>query len=137
MRKIKVVAVGVAGICALGCAPGPRAGAGERPASSLVYSPAARLPADREQPAARAASDAQGLRTGVRCRVHLRRDAAGLAGQSPVSIVGTSMISERASVVGTIERVDPDAIILRGDGSTYWIPRSVILAVEFPDERRP
>jgi hypothetical protein len=105
------------------------------PPSSLVYSPAERISAEHEAAAARPAS-APGLRTGVKCRVHLRRDAAGLAGGAPLSIVGASMLSERASVAGTIDRVEAEGITLRGDGSTYWIPRDVILAVEFPNEPR-
>ena len=104
--------------------------------SSLVYSPGARINAEREAAASRPPAG-EGLRTGVKCRVHLRRDAAGLAGGAPVSIVGASMLSERSSVAGTIDRVEPDGISLRGEGSTYWIPRDVILAVEFPNEPRP
>jgi hypothetical protein len=120
-----------------GCA-GPKRATQEPPAppSSLVYSPGAKINAEREAQASRPPTG-EALRTGVRCRVHLRRDAAGLAGGAPVSIVGASIISERASVAGTIDRVEADGITLRGDGSTYWIPRDVILAVEFPNEPRP
>src|SRR6478672_2778537 len=67
-------------------------------ASSLVYSPAARVQADAA--AARPAKVA-GLQTGRRCRIHLRRDAVGLAGQAPLSVLGTSAMSERAQLVGT------------------------------------
>src|SRR5256885_201572 len=79
-------------------------------ATSLVYSPAARVQADAA--AARPARVA-GLQTGRRCRVHLRRDAVGLAGQAPLSVLGTSAMSERAQLAGTIERVDDDGITLR------------------------
>jgi hypothetical protein len=122
----------------LGCA-GPQKGSGETPGAaptSLVYSPTERMSAERAAQATRP-PPGEALRTGVRCRVHLRRDAAGLAGAAPVSIVGASMLSERASVAGTIERVEAEGITLRADGSTYWIPRDVILAVEFPNEPRP
>ena len=123
--------------CSPGCAPVHKGDQGRASApSSLVYSPGERISAEREAAAARPAPG-PGLRTGVKCRVHLRRDAAGLAGGAPVSIVGASMLSERASVAGTIERVEAEGITIRGDGSTYWIPRDVILAVEFPNEPRP
>ena len=124
--------------CVPGCAPA-RKPAEERSssASSLVYSPGERISAEREAAAAARPARGEGLRTGVKCRVHLRRDAAGLAGAAPLSIVGASMLSERASVVGIIDRVEAEGITLRGDGSTYWIPRDVILAVEFPNEPRP
>jgi hypothetical protein len=139
-RRIGLAAIVVGLICFFGALPGC-AGPGkanEEPSapSSLVYSPGARISAEREAAAARP-PPGDGLRTGVKCRVHLRRDAAGLAGGAPLSIVGASMLSDRASVVGTIERVEAEGITLRGDGSTYWIPRGVILAVEFPNEPRP
>jgi hypothetical protein len=134
-----VLTTAAAGACGVvsGCAA-PKRAAEEpsAPPSSLVYSPGARITAEREAQASRPPVG-ETLRTGVKCRVHLRRDAAGLAGGAPLSIVGASMLSERASVAGTIERVEADGITLRGDGSTYWIPRDVILAVEFPNEPRP
>ena len=129
-------AIGVlAGVFAAGCAPAnkPRQ---DPTAPSLVYSPADRIPSDRPVERPRT-SGGDLLRPGARCRVHLRRDAAGLAGQAPVSIVGASRLSELASVAGVVERVDADGITVRGNGSTYWIPRGAILAVEFPDERQP
>lgn len=133
MWKI-ITPVAAAMVLGLGCSAG---GKGEpRAASSLVYSPADRMAAEREAQAARH-SGVDALRTGVRCRVHLRRDAVGMAGQAPLPIVGTSMPSERASVVGTLARVEPDALVIRGDDSDYWIPREVILAVQFLDRRRP
>lgn len=144
MRKMKAGAVclALAPIVVSGCASPARHSGDRTPtsATSLVYPPAAQIPDGRAADVPQTSTFERGadrLRPGARCRVHLRRDAAGLAGQAPVSIVGASMLSEKASVVGTIDRIDPDAVILRGDGSTYWIPRGVILAVEFPDERRP
>ena len=136
MQKIRAVAlvIGVAGCWALGCRSDHRPE--ERPATSLVYSPADQVTSPRH-PATAPSSSAPGLRAGVRCRVHLRRDAVGLAGGSPLAIVGASILSERASLTGVIERVDADALLLRVNQSTYWVPRDVILAVEFPDEWRP
>ena len=137
-RLAAVIAAWISASAALsGCAG--RKGADDAASSapsSLVYSPGDRIDAEREAAAARPAPG-PGLRTGVRCRVHLRRDAAGLAGAGPVSIVGASRLSEQSSVAGTIERVEAEGISVRADGSTYWIPRGVILAVEFPNEPRP
>ena len=123
----------VAGVIAslAGCASNPDRKGGESTASSLVYSPAARVQADA---AAARPPHVGGLQTGRRCRVHLRRDAVGLAGNAPLSVLGTSALSERAQLAGTLERVDDDGLTLRTDGVTYWIPREVILAVEFPDQ---
>ena len=113
--------------------------AAESPVYPPVYSPAERMEAKRDvRPAeSGAGAAAGGLRTGVRCRVHLRRDAVGVAGQSPMPIVGASMLSDRASLAGTIESAERDALLVRTEGSVYWVPREMILAVEFPDEGRP
>ena len=125
------LAVGFVGVALtlVGCAADKKKD--ERPATSLVYSPASQLPAESD---ASRRPPVVGLQTGRRCRVHFRRDAVGLAGQAPLSILGLSAMSERAQLVGTIERVDPDGITLRADTSTYWVPREAILAVEFPDQ---
>jgi len=119
----------------VGCASSPRDG--ERPATSLVYSPAERVSAEKQRERDALAAGGAGLRTGVRCRVHLRRDAMGLTAGQPLPIVGTSRISELATLLGTIERIEEDALVVRTDSSTYWVPREMILAVEFSDERRP
>ena len=120
-----------AAVSLAGCAANNERKERESTAGSLVYSPAARVQADA---AAARPAQAAGLQTGRRCRVHLRRDAVGLAGNAPLSVLGTSALSERAQLAGTLQRVDDDGITLRADGSTYWIPREVILAVEFPDQ---
>ena len=126
--SLAVVVVGPA-LTLVGCAAGKSKD--ELPAASLVYSPTAQLPGEADSPRRQ---PVVGLQTGRRCRVHFRRDAVGLAGQAPLSILGLSAMSERAQLVGTIERVDPDGITVRADTSTYWVPREAILAVEFPDQ---
>src|SRR5213596_3449094 len=133
MGKITTITVAAACLGLAGCAPRAEQKDHESGAASLVYSPAARVQADATAAATRPAG-AVGLQTGRRCRVHLRRDAVGLAGQAPLSLLGTSAMSERAQLTGTLERVDDDGVTLRADNSTYWIPRDVILAVEFPDQ---
>jgi hypothetical protein len=115
-------------------------------ASSLVYSPAARLPAG-ERPAGNPGGDTNSSTAGAAddpvrppagrvCRIHLRREALGVAGQVPYALGGGNNISaDRVQVTGTLERVGRDWLVLRTDRSTYWIPRDVVLAVEFADER--
>jgi len=79
-----VLTTAAAGACgaASGCA-GPKRATQEpsAPPSSLVYSPGAKITAEREAQASRPPAG-EILRTGVHCRVHLRRDAAGLAGSA-------------------------------------------------------
>jgi hypothetical protein len=131
MGKITKITVAAACLGFAGCVAKTENTHHDPGASSLVYSPAARVQADA---AATRPARVAGLQTGRRCRVHLRRDAVGLAGQAPLSMLGTSAMAERATVSGTLERVDDDGVTLRAENSTYWIPRGVILAVEFPDQ---
>ena len=132
----------VLGACfvAAGCAPKKDKESDGR-ASSLVYSPAARLPTDdeRESPgnssASAAAVDEVRPPAGRRCRVHLRREAMGVAGQAPYPMSGNNLAADRVLLSGTLERVGRDWLVLRGERSTYWVPRDVVLTVEFVDER--
>ena len=132
----------VLGVCfvAAGCAPKKDKESDGR-ASSLVYSPAARLPTDdeRESPgnssASAAAVDEVRPPAGRRCRVHLRREAMGVAGQAPYPMSGNNLAADRVLLSGTLERVGRDWLVLRGERSTYWVPRDVVLTVEFVDER--
>ena len=105
-------------------------------ASSLVYSPSARLPAHRSDETATdataaAAQDDVRPPAGRRVRLHLRRDAMGVAGQAPYPMTGNNLAADRASLTGTLERVGRDWMVLRGDRSTYWVPRDAVLAIEF------
>src|SRR5690349_9469171 len=120
MGKIAKIAVAAACPLWIGCVSRTHNHYPDPAANSLVYSPAARVQA--ETAASRPAKVAA-LQTGRRCRVHLRRDAVGLAGNAPLSVLGTSALSERAQLAGTLERVDADGLTLRTEGSTYWIPR--------------
>jgi hypothetical protein len=127
------VAVSLAG----GCAPKEKKEP-EQSASSLVYSPAARISndrADRASPdAATSQEDPVRPPAGHRCRVHLRREALGVAGQAPYPLTGNNLATDRAQITGTLERVGKDWLVVRGDRSTYWVPREAVLAVEFADQ---
>ena len=107
-------------------------------ASSLVYSPAARLEKSVEhdsKPTTATEQDAVRPPAGRRCRLHFRREAIGVAGQAAYPITGgNNLAADRASVTGTLERVGRDWLVVRGDRSTYWIPREAVLAVEFVDQ---
>jgi len=108
-------------------------------ASSLVYSPAARIPDPRSERTApdvsttSQASQEDPVRppAGRRCRVHLRREAMGVAGQAPYPLTGNNLATDRTQITGTLERVGRDWLVVHGDRSTYWVPREAVLAVEF------
>jgi hypothetical protein len=138
-RGPSVVACLFAGLALAGCASEKKPD-GEGRASSLVYSPAERLPADRERRASSEtvvqvpAQDEVRPPAGRRCRVHLRREAMGVAGQAPTPLSGNNLATDRASLVGTLERVGRDWIVVRGERSTYWLPVDSVLAVEFVEQ---
>ena len=123
-----------------GCA-GPKADENRGEASSLVYSPSARLPAQEVSNNDTGGSAAPaGVEDPVRppagraCKVHLRREALGVAGQVPYPLEGNRITTDRVQLTGTLERVGRDWLVLRSDRSTFWIPRDAVLAVEFDDK---
>jgi len=129
----------VAAVAITGCASEKKP-AEEGRAPSLVYSPSERLPRDRGDHAS-AESVAQQVQqddarppAGRRCRVHLRREAMGVAGQAPYPISGNNLATDRASIVGTLERVGRDWILVRGERSSFWVPVDSVLAVEFAEQ---
>jgi hypothetical protein len=58
----------------------------------------------------------------------------GVAGQAPTPLSGNNLATDRASLVGTLERVGRDWIVVRGERSTYWLPVDSVLAVEFVEQ---
>jgi len=139
IRISRVAACLVTGLALAGCASEKKP-EGEGRASSLVYSPTERLPQDRERASGETvvqvpAQDEVRPPAGRRCRVHLRREAMGVAGQAPYPITGNNLATDRASIVGTLERVGRDWIVLRGEHSTYWLPVDSVLAVEYVEQQ--
>jgi hypothetical protein len=145
VRRGESLGVGlvVAAMMLPGCAS-PKKEPGQGAASSLVYSPAARMPArDRSAGGAGGASSTAAGETddpvrppaGRVCKVHLRREALGIAGQVPYPMGGSPITADRVQLAGTLERVGRDWLVLRAERSTYWIPRDAVLAVEFAEER--
>ena len=117
-----------------GCAPQKKPQSDGR-ASSLVYSPAARL-ADKDDAASSPTATEEVVRppAGRRVRLHLRREALGVAGQAPYPLSGNNLAADRASITGTLERVGRDWLLVRGDRSTWWVPREAVLAIEFVEQ---
>ncbi len=70
---------------------------------------------------------------GRKCRVHLRRDAMGAASATPLAVGVDSPSGRAVQVTGTLERISGDWLVIRGENHTYWIPRNVVLAVDFDD----
>lgn len=139
-RAAPIIAIALVASPLTGCAP-RKEKAGDARASSLVYSPAERLPAERHSPgltsdgASPEKSSQDDVRppAGRRVRLHLRRDQMGVAGQAPYPISGNNLAADRTSITGTLERAGEEWLVIRGERSTYWIPRGAVLAVEFAD----
>lgn len=135
-RHTALAAACLIAVLAAGCAS-PKKQQSDARAPSLVYSPAPRIPAEKtaDSSAAAAIDDAVRPPAGRRCRVHFRREAIGVAGQAAYPITGgNNLAADRASVAGTLERVGRDWLVVRGDRSTYWVPREAVLAVELADQ---
>lgn len=103
------------------------------PATQPVEQPATQAAAPAAPRVQPLASSAQPP-TGRPCRVQFRRDALGLAAPMPLGLTTVSPASRVAQMDGTIDQVSDDWLVLRADGRLWWIPRDVILAVEFPEE---
>lgn len=145
MNVVRIILCVVVAATLGGCASGKKKKDSDGRASSLVYSPAARLPADRRDggQSLSPSGDMTGMSiaaddvrppAGRRCRVHFRREALGVAGQAPYPIAGNKIAADRAQVTGTLERVGRDWLVVRAERSTYWVPREAVLAVEFADQ---
>ena len=67
---------------------------------------------------------------GESVRIQFRRDALGAAAALPVSPTTGSINGASTSMVGTLELVDSDAIVVKADNRPRWVPREVILFVE-------
>jgi hypothetical protein len=60
----------------------------------------------------------------------------GLASQTPVGVNNNAPAMRDAVVGGTIVDATPRWLVLKGaDGRSYWIPREMILLIEFTDGR--
>ena len=67
---------------------------------------------------------------GKNVRVQFRRDALGAAAALPISPTTGEINGASTTVVGTLIRVEADAIVVDSQGRPKWIPREVILLVE-------
>src|SRR5688500_6080717 len=121
-------------LCVGGCQNPPTS-----PSSNETSPPAAELTTNepiaevavRDGPTARAFAEIE-LPTGRRCRVHFRRDAVGVAGTSPLGLTEQTRPKQLAQIEGTVDHVSDEwLVVTAAEGRTFWIPRSMVLAVEF------
>jgi hypothetical protein len=54
-------------------------------------------------------------------------------GAAPLGVQSPSPASRSAELTGTIDQISDDWLVLHSAGRLWWIPRGVILAIEFGD----
>ena len=69
------------------------------------------------------------------CRVQLRRDTMGVAAPAAIGVLGETLPGKAVQLTGTIDRLTPEWLVLRAEGRNYWIPREMVLLIEFVDDR--
>ena len=68
---------------------------------------------------------------GQRCSVQFRRDALGAAAASPIPPETDAMNGAEVVIVGTLKRVQDDAVLIDTDRFEYIIPMHAILSLRF------
>ena len=59
----------------------------------------------------------------------------GLAAQAPLGIQENEIPGRTTHKAGTIEQVSDQWVVLRSDDRLWWIPRPIILIIEFPPQQ--
>jgi hypothetical protein len=85
---------------------------------------------DREAAGHRSIEELNQPPVGATVRVQFRRDAMGLAGTSAIGPDMQGLVARTVQVVGKVERITPEWVVVRVEGKAYWISRSVILFIE-------
>jgi hypothetical protein len=68
---------------------------------------------------------------GKTCKIQFRRDALGTAATLPVSPLTDSLNGGETSISGTLKSTSEDWLVLDRGGKETWIPKSVVLLIEF------
>ena len=102
----------------------------------LSTQPAATNPSASQTSSDSAAPPTLALPLNRPCRVHLRRDALGLSSAAPLGFAGDNIPGRNTILSGTLIETSPDWLLVRSGDHDYYIPRSMVLLVEF-QERKP
>jgi uncharacterized lipoprotein YehR (DUF1307 family) len=77
------------------------------------------------------AADSSGTFAGRPCTVQFRRDALGAAASLPISPMTGGINGADTAISCTYKSTTTDWVIVYRAGKEVWIPKSVILLVEF------
>jgi hypothetical protein len=68
---------------------------------------------------------------GLDCTIQFRRDALGTAASLPVPPLSGAINGADTSLVGKLKSVNGEWVVVERAGGEIWIPKSVVLLVEF------
>jgi hypothetical protein len=68
------------------------------------------------------------------CTVQFRRDALGAAANLPISPMVNGINGSETCIRGTLTSSNDDSVSIKSGDKDIWIPKSVILLIEFHQE---
>jgi len=69
--------------------------------------------------------------TGKTCTIQFRRDALGAAASLPVSPLASNINGAETAISGTLKSTTSEWVLLERGGKDVWVPKSVILLIQF------
>jgi hypothetical protein len=132
-RPVALLITALATFAGAGCQPKNAELATTRPASHTSYAPPSpREPMYRVEVTSRAQAQLADSIIGRKCRVQLRRDALGLAGNAPAGMTGRW--AAEMSVEGTVVEMTDQWLVVQADGGKRVIvPHASILVIELQE----
>jgi len=120
-------------IIAAGCQPKNADAPGAQPASlsSSSSSSSSREPLRRVEVISRSSPELVSALVGRKCRVQIRRDALGMAGNAPAAMSGRW--AQESSIEGTITEMTDQWLVVQGIGKRIVVPHASILVIELQD----
>jgi hypothetical protein len=138
VRKIsRLVAFTLPAALAGGCQPkqvgdpAVAASSSTRPAIATAARPDSREPLRRVEVISQQSARVAGSMLGRKCRVQLRRDALGMAGNMPTQLTGRW--ANEATVEGSVLELTDQWLIVQASDRRVVIPHASILLIELQD----
>ena len=97
----------------------------------MAGEPAAREPVRRVEVTSASSTELKQSIVGRKCRVQIRRDALGMAGNTPVVLSGRW--ANESSVDGTLVEMTDLWLVVQATGKRVVVPHASILVIELQD----
>jgi hypothetical protein len=101
------------------------------PAASATTRASAREPLHRVEVMSRSSSQLAESVVGRKCRVQIRRDALGMAGNAP--LVQSGRWASETAIDGTIIEMSDQWLVVQAPGKRVVIPYASVLTIELQD----